>query len=765
MLFILKTIKRTRFLIFRSLLCIFLLISLFFITSSNTFASFRFVSWGDAQNESSRLNQTANLVSTLNPSFTIFNGDLENDGSTLTGLTTMTNAMGSNYSKTFLVRGNHDTHISGSTSVWTNFFNFSNTSNSIGATNYTALNSNLTYSFDYDNSRFIAVDVPGDVGEISSAQLTWINSRLTDAETNHPEIVHAFIYFHGPIYCIESTHCSCSTTTANCTPTSIVNLINNHPVVSAFFHGHEHILGWTHISSSRISGITHEVEQLVTSPSGGWTYNSYIYPARVDFYDTGSAQGFASIDVNGNSFTVNFYRVGNPSPVWTHTFTKSTGTTVVPTSVITSAPSSTPPPNATPTPPGNCFVPVLVYGQTPIGSAVACTQVMQFSWTDNALIDHYALRIDEDPESWSGNCSSVNSGDTCLDYINSNSYTRAVTPGKTYKWWVEGYVPCGLPTPPIPTSAPTSVPTGVVITPTSPPITPPVGGRVLKYYGVDRGNPISDTNYSLLSQHAVKTIVVDTDVHGSSSSWQNMMNLATTYDFNVVVWPSDWTKPVPNCGWESPYISDSSGDFITRVKPLLDAIGGNTRFIGIVNAHEPMWSCITTVKDMETIKNQLKDYIATKFGRSDFKVWNYIDNVTDMRYLSDYTGPSDIGKVMDVAVTWQHCFGGAEGTCPQAQQKIINDRAAINNAGLDGKVDLLYLFQTFAMSSGYRMPTETEMHDWSCNFLNTGALDGFLYYTWGACWYSSDLYCPASTHPYQNLWPIMNNVYNECVNK
>jgi hypothetical protein len=107
---------------------------------------------------------------------------------------------------------------------------------------------------------------------------------------------------------------------------------------------------------------------------------------------------------------------------------------------------------------------------------------------------------------------------------------------------------------------------------------------------------------------------------------------------------------------------------------------------------------------------------------------------------------------MDVAVTWQHCFGGAEGSCPGAQQKIMNDRAAINSAGLDGTVDLVYLFQTFAMSSGYRMPTYQEMYDWSRTFLGTDALDGFMWYTWGACWYSSDLYCPAATHPNQNLW-------------
>lgn len=77
----------------------------------------------------------------------------------------------------------------------------------------------------------------------------------------------------------------------------------------------------------------------------------------------------------------------------------------------------------------------------------------------------------------------------------------------------------------------------------------------------------------------------------------------------------------------------------------------------------------------------------------------------------------------------------------------------INNAGLENKVDLIYLFQTFATGGGYSMPTLADIQNWPYQFLNTNALDGFLYYMWGS-WYNSDL------QDYPNYWPEMININN-----
>ncbi len=286
--------------------------------------------------------------------------------------------------------------------------------------------------------------------------------------------------------------------------------------------------------------------------------------------------------------------------------------------------------------------------------------------------------------------------------------------------------------------------------------------RPMKYYGVDRGSPYTDANYATLAQHAVKTIIVDTFINDANNStsakWSHIKTLAAQYNFNYVIWPNQGGD-VPGCGWETPFNSPQNGDYIWRVTTMLDSFTTDPHFIGMISAHEPMWNtstCKTSISDMTSIKTQLKNYMQTK-GRTDFKVWNYIDNVSDLKNMPGFVS-ADIERVMDVAVTWQHCFGGAEGTCTGAKNKIIADRALIDNAGLNGKVDLVYLFQTFATGGGYSMPTLTDMQTWDCQFIATNALDGFMYYTWGA-WYSTDL----SDHP--ELWPEMNRVYDSCVNQ
>ena len=84
--------------------------------------AFRFISWGDGQFEPSAFRATATQASTLHPAFTIFNGDLEQDGVTSAQMNGMVSAMGSLYGKTFLIRGNHDDHVSGSSTLWESYF-------------------------------------------------------------------------------------------------------------------------------------------------------------------------------------------------------------------------------------------------------------------------------------------------------------------------------------------------------------------------------------------------------------------------------------------------------------------------------------------------------------------------------------------------------------------------------------------------------------------------------------------------------------------
>ena len=307
---------------------------------------FSFVSMGDGQANAAIFTTTVNQIATLNPDLIIFNGDLENGGVVNAEINPMVTAIKNAglFNQTFLVRGNHDNVISGSAALWESYFETAPNIKVLpaGVSDYVSLDSSsdyLNYSFIYENSMFIGLDVPGDVS-LLFAQLTFLDTRLTYAESIG--LVHAFIYFHGPLYCVESVHCTCTNKTdVNCTPADLISVINKHPIVSATFHGHEHILGWTHMDNSRVAGLTGSFEQFITSPSGGLTYNGSLYPDRIDYayLDMGNSQGFADIIVNGDSFTFSIYKVGLTAPVWSQTFTKGNHTT--PTATFTFTPSTT----------------------------------------------------------------------------------------------------------------------------------------------------------------------------------------------------------------------------------------------------------------------------------------------------------------------------------------------------------------------------------------------------------------------------------------
>ena len=260
------------------------------------------------------------------------------------------------FNKTFLVRGNHDDLVSGSASLWENYFETAPNIKTFpsGVNNYVSLNSNSdteTYSFTYKNSIFIALDDPGGVDMITSAELAFLNERLTYGEGQG--LTHAFIYFHGPLYCVESVHCMCSAKAdGSCTPPALVTILNNHPIVSATFHGHEHLFGWTHMDNTRVAGLTGSFEQFITSPSGGWNYNAYLYPDRMDYYspDGGADQGFGYITVNGDSFTFSIYKDDQTLPIWSHTFSKGPATFTMTGTLPTSTPTFTPTNTATATP-------------------------------------------------------------------------------------------------------------------------------------------------------------------------------------------------------------------------------------------------------------------------------------------------------------------------------------------------------------------------------------------------------------------------------
>ncbi len=292
--------------------------------------AFTFGSFGDSHNEP-YFTGTADQLASLNLAFIIENGDIEDNGFSTTEMNSAVSRLKTDnlYNKTFMTRGNHDDKLDGSAAGWESYFETAPNIPTRPAyvANKASLNSssdNLTYSFDYGNSIFISLDVPGDIYLLTQAEVDFLDAQLTYAEG--AGLTHAFIYFHGPEYCVELEHCTCATRdNSACTPPSLMTVINNHPIVSATFHGHEHVMTWTHMDNTRVSDLTRSYEEFVTSPAGASSYTNEVYPGRVDYVYPDMApddQAFAAISVNGLSFTVNFYEVGITAPVWSHTFSK-----------------------------------------------------------------------------------------------------------------------------------------------------------------------------------------------------------------------------------------------------------------------------------------------------------------------------------------------------------------------------------------------------------------------------------------------------------
>ena len=276
--------------------------------------SFRFVAWGDTKSGLSAL--LSKQIAPLKPKFTLYSGDLEDFGFTISGTEAWKKAVNGDitgttnnnmFDKTFPVRGNHD---NGNTAGWPRYHDISTKAKAAGGTNYIALTPDLTYSFDYGNSHFVGIDVPGDITFITSNQTIWLDSDLTTAENRG--LAHAFIFFHGPIYAVDG-HC-CPTA-----PKSFINVINNHPIVTATFHGHEHVSAFVQMNNARYSGLTHTFQEFVVGNAGAPLYQ--CASGRSDWcYDQNN--GFAAVDVSDSGYTINFYAEGNTSPIKTLTFNK-----------------------------------------------------------------------------------------------------------------------------------------------------------------------------------------------------------------------------------------------------------------------------------------------------------------------------------------------------------------------------------------------------------------------------------------------------------
>lgn len=288
---------------------------------------FRFVSMGDTKSGTTTLAALSNQAKALSPVFIIYPGDLVSTGFSQGPMDTWKAALDGNNGngmadKTFVVRGNHD---SSNAAGWQGFFDMAGMVSRVGGSNYSALNDDLTYSFDYSNAHFVGIDVTGNASLITAGQTSWLDGDLSAAEGRG--LTHAFIFFHGPIYYVDSHSGS--------VPLGLITVLNKHPIVTATFHGHEHVYAYVNMTSVRVPQITLPFAQFVTGNAGAGAYSCAA--GRSDY--CANVAGLATVDVNGETVTVSIYQSGNGTPLKTFTLNKSGG------------PQPTSPPQPTNTPP------------------------------------------------------------------------------------------------------------------------------------------------------------------------------------------------------------------------------------------------------------------------------------------------------------------------------------------------------------------------------------------------------------------------------
>lgn len=294
---------------------------------------FRFVSWADTKTGTTALTNESKAVNALNPAFTLYPGDLIDCTSStnpacfsngFSAWKTAFNGGGTNnlFTKSFITRGNHDDNAN---TPWLGNFEFATVASTVGATNYTEQSKDLTYSFDYGNSHFVGIDVPkGAVTNISAAQVTWLDNDLAAAEGRG--LTHAFLFWHGPIYPMAEHCCTDKPSTA------LATVLAKHPIISATFHGHEHVIAYKHITSAIIPGLTKPFEEFISGDAGAGP--EVMTAGRADSWlsSTGwtssgnmnTAHGFVSVDVNCNNYTVSIH-TENGAVAKTYSFSNGSG--------------------------------------------------------------------------------------------------------------------------------------------------------------------------------------------------------------------------------------------------------------------------------------------------------------------------------------------------------------------------------------------------------------------------------------------------------
>lgn len=263
--------------------------------------AFSFAIFGDtqdfkAEDSEGNFQKAVKSIESLNPDKIIAIGDLVsscNEKDCEEKLNSWKNEIGLLSTKLYAVQGNHDrTGGKKSDEAWQKVFDF--------PTNGPEGFSELTYSFDFENSHFVILD--SDNPKEHSVNLTqrdWLEKDLAENKKDN-----TFIFFHEPAY-PTSSKIKESLDAKSEDRDALWKILDTHNV-SAVFSGHEHLNSRRKIDSAIFSEAKNSLNQLIVGntdtfdhkePKEGTT--DYSYKGKV----------FMIINVQGKKITFKVYSV------------------------------------------------------------------------------------------------------------------------------------------------------------------------------------------------------------------------------------------------------------------------------------------------------------------------------------------------------------------------------------------------------------------------------------------------------------------------
>ncbi len=267
----------------------------------------------------------------------------------------------------------------------------------------------------------------------------------------------------------------------------------------------------------------------------------------------------------------------------------------------------------------------------------------------------------------------------------------------------------------------------------------------LKYYGVD---DIGTSQFGFLRDSLGGNYAL-VELSTDSGSWKSTLAAAEKNHLKLIIWPLGSGHQWTCWAWDGASWDISKGLNILRFSENYINSGGQA-LLAIVMSHEPFYN---NGSDPFTSAELKMLYSDIKTVAPHVKLFVYMN---DMAYYDKRVGTKIEDGIMDIAGTYRHTFGGAEGSWEDSFKQIDDDRALIDSKGLN--MQLFFSLQTFGISgTKYQMPTAAEMLEFGTTILEKDKLDGISFYPWDrvasdyTSWLSKDRYDLQD----QDRWGIM----------